>query len=153
MIGFGRTIRDSEADAYLHDLRENLGAGKYRLLQVRRYGALIGLCTLRRNLNPNNRHIADLAKGMIAKQQRGGVVLPTAFHEICNQCEQDGVELLTLDVRAGTHAHRTWEHFGFRTYGTLEDYARVDGRSLAGHYMMQSVRALKARVSDALMAR
>jgi Acetyltransferase (GNAT) family len=153
IIGFGATISDTEATTYVRDLRENLRAGRCRLLEIRHRGTLVGLCTLRRNLNPNNRHITDLAKGMIAHRFRGGTVLAAAFYEIALQCERDGVELVTLDVRADTAAHHIWERFGFEIYGTLKDYARVNGCSHAGHYMMQKVSDLKSRSRAALNAR
>jgi hypothetical protein len=154
IIGFAGEISDADATAYLCDLRALLGAGKCRLLTiVASTGELIGLCTLRRNLNPNNRHITDLAKGMIHESFRGGLVLPAAFHEIALQCEQDGVELVTLDVRAGTPAQRAWERFGFETYGILPDYARVQGSVHAGHFMMQSVSDLRRRALQALASR
>ncbi|HYD81460.1 MAG TPA: GNAT family N-acetyltransferase [Paucimonas sp.] len=146
IIGFGTAIADDEAKAYIKELRENLAAEKCRLLTI--YSSereLIGLCTLKRNLNPNNRHITDLAKGMIAEKYRGGMVLPAAFHEIAIRCEQDGVEVVTLDVRADTPAHRVWQKFGFRSYGVLDDYARVNGQVFAGHFMMQKVSELKDR--------
>lgn len=147
VIGFGKSIADAEAEHYIAELRANLAAGKCQLLSIHHSGgALIGLCTLRRNLNPNNRHITDLAKGMIAEAHRGGIVLPCAFLEIVAQCERDGVELLTLDVRAGTPAHRTWTRFGFESYGVLADYARADGQVHAGHFMSQTTRDLKARI-------
>lgn len=150
IIGFGTTIDEEQAASYLQELRQNLRAGKCRLLEIRHRGELIALCTLRRNLNPNNRHIVDLAKGMIAESHRGGMVLPTAFYEIARQCERDGAELVTLDVRADTPAYRVWEHFGFEIYGTLKDYARANGRSHAGHFMMQKVSDLKQRSLEIL---
>jgi hypothetical protein len=146
IIGFAEEISDGAAAAYIADLRANLLAQKCRLLVISTGpGLLIGLCTLRRNLNPNNAHIADLAKGMIHEAWRGGLVLPAAFHEIALTCEADGVDIVTLDVRAGTPAHRTWERFGFQTWGVMPDYARTQGAVHAGHYMLQPVADLKAR--------
>lgn len=154
VIGFGKTIDDSEAVTYIRELRENLAAGKCRLLAIYAGASqLIGLCTLKRNLNPNNRHITDLAKGMIDERFRGAAVLPAAFYEIATQCELDGVELLTLDVRADTPAHRAWLKFGFESYGMLPDYARAGGEVFAGHFMMQPVSALKARAASVLHAK
>lgn len=154
VIGFGKTIDDSEAVTYIRELRENLAAGKCRLLSIYAGASqLIGLCTLKRNLNPNNRHITDLAKGMIDERFRGAAVLPAAFYEIASQCELDGVELLTLDVRADTPAHRAWLKFGFESYGMLPDYARAGGQVFAGHFMMQPVSALKARAAAVLHAK
>lgn len=146
IIGFGTTINDAQASAYVTELRANLVAGKCRLLTILDdRGELIGLCTVRRNLNPNNAHIADLAKGMIDERCRGGQVLAAAFAEIARRCLDDGVELLTLDVRAGTRAHAVWQHYGFETYGILDDYARAGGQSFTGHFMRQPVQALLDR--------
>lgn len=154
IIGFAETITDAEAIRYLDELRSNLAAEKVRLLTIFASTAqLIGLCTLRRNLNPNNRHITDLAKGMIHDAYRGGGVLPAAFVEIALQCDLDHVELVTLDVRDGTPAHRVWEHYGFQIWGTLPDYARADGKVHAGHFMMQRVEDLKERALGMLRGR
>ena len=154
IIGFAGEITDADANAYLRDLCAALEGGKCRLLTIVASTAeLIGLCTLRRNLNPNNRHITDLAKGMIHESFRGGLVLPAAFQEIALQCEQDGVELVTLDVRANTPAQRAWERFGFETYGILPDYARAQGKVHAGHFMMQRVSDLHHRALQALATR
>jgi len=92
----------------------------------------------------------DLAKGMIKPAWRGGRILAEAFAEIAAQCERDAAELVTLDVRAGSRAHQVWERFGFRTYGTLPDYARVAGESVAGYFMMQPVAQLKHHARLAL---
>jgi ribosomal protein S18 acetylase RimI-like enzyme len=146
IIGFGETIDDSEAAQYIEELACNVRAGKNRLLTIHNSDSeLVGLCTLRLNRTPNNKHIADLAKGMIAQRHRGRFLLSAAFCEIARQCEQRGIELLTLDVRANTAAHHVWEHYGFYVYGTLEDYARVDGQIVAGHFMAQKVSDLKSR--------
>jgi hypothetical protein len=154
IIGFAEEITDTQAAGYLAELRGNLAAGKCRLLTIfASTGLLIGLCTLRRNLNPNNAHITDLAKGMIREEFRGAAVLPAAFHEIAMQCERDGVELLTLDVRAETPAYHAWKRFGFESYGFLADYARVKGQALSGHFMMQKVADLKDRALKMLELR
>jgi hypothetical protein len=154
IIGFSTTISDAEAAAYVDELREKLAAGKCTLLVIRSgSGDLAGLCTLSRNRNPNNRHITDLSKGMIAERHRGRLVLPAAFYEIALLCERDGIELISLDVRADTPAQHAWERFGFRTYGTLNDYARANGTSFTGHFMMQTVSDLKARAYATLTSR
>ena len=148
IIGFAEEISDNDATRYLDELRANLAAGKCRLLTISTdTGELIGLCTLRRNLNPNNRHITDLAKGMIREAFRGGAVLPAAFHEIALRCEADGVDVVTLDVRSGTAAHRAWDRFGFQTWGVMPDYARAGGEVHGGHFMLQKVADLKARAA------
>jgi len=151
VVGFAETISDSQAAAYIEELAVSLNKGKCRLLTISvDTGELVGLCTVRRNLNPNNRHIGDLAKGMISQAWRGRFLLNAAFYEIALQCERDAIELLTLDVRANTPAQDIWMRYGFRIYGTLEDYARSQGQRLAGHFMAQTVSDLKARALKTL---
>lgn len=58
-----------------------------------------------------------------------------------------GIELLTLDVREGSRAHRLWSTLGFASFGVLNDYARVNGVSHRGHYMVQRVDDLAARLN------
>jgi 2,3-diaminopropionate biosynthesis protein SbnA len=154
IIGFGETITDVEAHNYIAELRTSLAAGKSLLMTMfASTGALIGLCTLRRNLNPNNRHIADLAKGMIHEKYRRHMVLPAAFFEIALRCENEDVDVVTLDVRSDSPAQRVWENFGFETYGVLPDYARIEGKNLPGHFMMQKVANLKSRALSVLQLR
>jgi predicted GNAT family N-acyltransferase len=146
IIGFGAQISDAEASGYIQELKDNLQANKCLLLSIwTEHGELIGLCTLKRNQNPNNSHIADLAKGMIAERYRGGQILAAALYEIALECERRGVELVTLDVRAGSRAGQVWQHYGFEIYGTLADYARSSGTSHTGHFMKQLVADLKSR--------
>jgi hypothetical protein len=151
IIGFDTTISDEQAERYIEELKVNLASGKCHVLAISTNNdGLIAKCVLRRNLNPNNRHIADLSKGMISEKYRGGLVLAAAFVEIARLCDMERIDLLTLDVREGTHAQRAWERFGFRTYGVLEDYARVEGQSIAGRFMAQSVANLRTRAEDIL---
>lgn len=52
-----------------------------------------------------------------------------------SKCRELGVELVLLDVREGSAAEQVWKHMGFKVYGVLPDYSRVDGKSFAGVYM------------------
>ena len=77
IIGFAEEISDEAAAAYIADLRANLAANKCRLLVISTApGLLIGLCTLRRNLNPNNGHIAvpvpPAQRGMVWSVENAG---------------------------------------------------------------------------------
>ena len=151
IIGFAETISDSQAAVYIKELAASLNAREWRLLTISTdTGELVGMCTLLRNSNPNNCHIGDLAKGMISQAYRGRFLLSAAFYEIALQCERDGIELLTLDVRADTPAQHIWMRYGFQIYGTLQDYARSQGKRFAGHFMAQPVSDLKARALKTL---
>jgi ribosomal protein S18 acetylase RimI-like enzyme len=105
------------------------------------------LVILSRSSMPNCRHIADLSKGVVHPSYRGSGLVARAFSEVVRLCQAQGIELLTLDVREGTRAHRLWQSFGFQTYGVLDDYARVDGVKHRGHYMAQTVESLALRLN------
>lgn len=145
IIGFGTEVSDTQAQAFIEELRAGLAGGKIHYLAVKTpAGQLVGQCILRRNLNPNNCHIADLGKGVVDERFRdGGAILAAAFLVIADVCDQQGIQLLTLDVRAGTRAHKIWERFGFKCYGFLDDYARSQGQSFAGYFMSQRVESLR----------
>lgn len=96
---------------------------------------------------PNCRHIGNLSKGVVHPRHRGHGVVPRAFREIVVMARTLGIELLTLDVREGSRAHRLWSTLGFASFGVLNDYARVNGVSHRGHYMMQRVDDLAARLN------
>ncbi|MCJ8271249.1 MAG: hypothetical protein MJK04_17850, partial [Psychrosphaera sp.] len=107
---------------------------------------VICMVILVQNGSPNNCHIADMSKGMISNDHRGAGVLFQAFASIVQKCKEHKIELLTLDVRDGTPAREIWQKCGFENYGMLDDYARIDGKIIAGHYMKQTVSDLAARL-------
>ena len=53
---------------------------------------------------------------------------------------EEGFAVLNLDVRATQEAAITlYEHLGFRRWGTHPRYARVDGRTVAGHFYVKDL--------------
>jgi hypothetical protein len=63
------------------------------------------------------------------------------------RCLEMGWEIVTLDVRANTRSHRLWSAIGFREYGRLADYARINGERRAGAFMFADAHEL-LRVSE-----
>ena len=146
VVGFSTNITAKEMADYCNNLRKNLKEQSLRLLVIEsEVDGVVGLCNIRLNQNPNNKHIADLSKGMISPEHRGSGILAAAFCEISRQCERDGVEIVTLDVREKTAAEVIWQNFGFVIYGTLPDYSRSEGISYTGYYMHQPVKKLKQK--------
>ncbi|MFD2644310.1 GNAT family N-acetyltransferase [Pseudomonas japonica] len=151
------TVGDGGVLGYEQEMSVDQGVDFTAALQARIQGgdthALLGrapagpacLVIVSRSSMPNCRHIADLSKGVVHPAHRGSGLVARAFMEIVRLCQANGIELLTLDVREGTRAHRLWQRFGFQTYGVLEDYARVKGVKHRGHYMAQSVQNLALR--------
>jgi hypothetical protein len=72
--------------------------------------------------------------------------LRLALAEIVSRARELGVEQFELDVRENSRAHRLWQQMGFRTWGVMDDYARVNGCAYRGHYMRQSVDDLSNRL-------
>lgn len=153
------TVKDGGVLGYEHEMTIDQGVQFTNALQERIQGgnthALLGrtsegpacLVILSRSSMPNCRHIADLSKGVVHPSHRGSGLVARAFREIVRLCKEQGIELLTLDVREGTRAHRLWQRFGFQSYGVLEDYARVNGIKHRGHYMAQSVENLALQLN------
>lgn len=153
------TVGDGGVLGYEQEMSVDQGVDFTAALQARIQGgdtyALLGcapagpacLVIVSRSSMPNCRHIADLSKGVVHPAHRGSGLVARAFVEIVRLCQAKGIELLTLDVREGTRAHRLWQRFGFQTYGVLEDYARVNGVKHRGHYMAQSVASLALRLN------
>lgn len=83
---------------------------------------------------------------------RGHRLVEVAFEALVARADALGIEQFVLDVREGSRAHALWQRFGFVSYGVLEDYARVDGRRHRGHYMVQSVAALRERTAASRQA-
>jgi L-amino acid N-acyltransferase YncA len=109
------------------------------LLGYDQAGTVQGMVILRQNKQPNCRHIAELSKGIIFPGSRARGLLRSALQEVAFKCQALGVELLTLDVRAGTRSEKLWRAVGFQAYGKLEDYARVNQQVHAGYFMSQYV--------------
>ena len=77
---------------------------------------------------------------------RGRHFVQLGCRELVRRAEQLGVEQFVLDVREGSRAHHLWQRFGFESFGVLQDYARVRGASHRGHFMVQTVASLRARL-------
>ncbi|SFR45764.1 Protein N-acetyltransferase, RimJ/RimL family [Marinobacter daqiaonensis] len=141
---------DSKAqEALLRQLKQTLAGGGHLLIGSV-HGRLVVACVLKPQSLPTTCHLAELQKGVIAPEYRGQGLLPAALRQITEKARQLGVSRLLLDVRAGSLPHRLWQHWGFRTFGVLEDYARHNGEVFAGHFMQQSVDDLAIRVARRL---
>ena len=149
IVGFSDKVTTEEINSYLDKLQENVEAGRcYLMVGKADNNDMVCMVVLVQHGSPNNCHIADMSKGMISHEYRGSGVLMAAFASIVGKCREHGIEVLTLDVRAGTPAQQIWLKCGFEDYGVLDDYARVDGQVIAGHYMKQTVNDLAAKLGQ-----
>ena len=103
---------------------------------------LVGMALVTPNTLPNCRHIAEWSKGIIHTQLRGRGVLRRAIAAMAERCLKMGWEVITLDVRVGSRSHAVWSALGFKEYGRLPDYARVDGVTHSGAFMFAAAKDL-----------
>lgn len=147
VLGYEREMSVQQGTDFTAVLQDRIHSGNTHALLGRAMAGPACLVILSRSSMPNCRHIADLSKGVVHPAYRGSGLVARAFREVVHLCQAQNIELLTLDVREGTRAHRLWQSFGFQTFGVLEDYARVDGVKYRGHYMAQSVESLALRLN------
>lgn len=152
ILGIDQQASKTAQDAYLAQLKQTLTCGGLLLIGSVN-GRLVVSCVMKPQLLPTTCHLAELLKGTIAPEHRGRGLLEEALRQITEKARQLGISRLLLDVREGSDAHRLWQHWGFETFGILEDYARHNGKSHRGHYMQQTVDELAIRVARRLAAR
>jgi ribosomal protein S18 acetylase RimI-like enzyme len=148
-VGLPAQPTAAETEQLLTKIQDGLAGGRTDVLAVRApAGQLIACVVLTRPPTANQSHIGELTTGAVHPDYRGRKVVTGAFAEIVHHCQLVGIELLRLDVRAGIRAERLWRTYGFREYGRLADYGRIDGRSYSGVYLAQSVDQLRHTIVD-----
>ncbi|OTG87042.1 N-acetyltransferase [Acinetobacter sp. ANC 4558] len=146
ILGFDENFeKNNQIEAYLEALRQNL-KNKTLVIVVgidrNDEEKIISTCQIKTSLQNTTKHIADLQKGIIDPHYRGSSLLKTTLNQIASYCLCKDIELLTLDVRENSPAHKIWLKCGFRVYGILEDYSRLNKEKFKGIYMAQSSREL-----------
>ncbi|MEF7614652.1 GNAT family N-acetyltransferase [Aquincola sp. MAHUQ-54] len=145
-LGYASSMTAGQAQDFIAGLQRRVAAGDAHALygQVGGMPAMSGVMAL--TAMPNCRHRAELSKGVIRPEFRGLRYLQMGLREMVRRAERLGVEQFVLDVREGSRAQALWKRLGFRTYGILDDYARVGGVRYNGHFMVQEVASLRARL-------
>jgi GNAT superfamily N-acetyltransferase len=147
-IGFPGPIAEEEGMVLMRQLGADIAAARRHVLVAEKDGFIVGQLILTPNSSPNHWHIVELTRGTIAPSFRGGGLALRAFHEVAKKCDELGREVICLDVRAGTLAAMWWQHFGFKPYGLLSDYSRVDDKKYEGLYLTQTTAELKERLHE-----
>lgn len=142
ILGFDTTFDDQKTIQYLVSLEKEIASQSLQILVGQHQETLVVCCFFKRSHQQTTRHLCDLQKGMIHPHFRSQGLLEQTLAAIACECMAQGVELLTLDVRGGTKAHRIWEKCGFETYGILNDYSRFQGKSFDGYFMKQRTQDL-----------
>lgn len=90
--------------------------------------------------NEAQAHAATLTTGFVAPWARGHGLARKLTLAVEAAAREEGFAVLNLDVRATQEAAITlYEHLGFRRWGTHPRYARVDGRTVAGHFYVKDL--------------
>jgi len=142
-IGFPGPLDEETGLRLMRQLDEDVVTGRRHVLVAEKDGTVVGQLILTPNPLPNCSHIVELSRGIIDPSMRGGGLALRAFQEVAKKCDELGKEVICLDVREGTLAAMWWRHFGFQPFGFMPDYARVNGKSYKGVYMIQTNQELK----------
>lgn len=143
-IGYAAPLNAYEEKKMISTLRADIRNRIKFLLIIKDKltGIVIASVILHRNKDANSSHIADLQKGMIHPEFRGGVLFKRMFYEVLLYCKQLKIDVLTLDVRKNTRSEKLFRHLNFEVYGEMKDYARVGNHHYSGFFMQQTVNHL-----------
>jgi pyrroloquinoline quinone (PQQ) biosynthesis protein C len=146
-LGYAQPMSPDEAEAFIAGRKRRVTTGEAHVLLGRVGGQPAFLGVLTCNGMSNCRHRAELSKGVVHPEFRGRRFVQLALPEMVGRAVELGVEQFVLDVREGSRAHVLWRRFGFESFVFLNDYARIGRTSHHGHFMVQSVASLSARLS------
>lgn len=132
---------DQLANSLEHKIADDMAA---QLIVSDAQGRMIAICTLERPPQPDRHHVLDVKRVAILPEARGTFLVEGLGH-VLDRCEMMGAELLSIDV-SEDGPWRLWERVGFKTFGIMEDYARVGERRLAGYYMIATIQGIRERM-------
>lgn len=150
ILGYAEAPSEQQRSAFADGLQQACTDGSGHVLVGRDDEGVAAMVAVRTNGMPNCRHLAEVSKAYLAPRVRGSRTVFELAREVCAKAAELGVDVLVIDVREGSKAHKVWARMGFETFGVLPDYSRVGGQSHAGHYMWHAVASLRAVVEDRL---
>jgi L-amino acid N-acyltransferase YncA len=153
ILGYAEPPTPAQASGFAAGLSRAVASGSGHVLLGSDSSRIVAMCVLSVSSMPNCRHIAEVSKAYLRPSVRGTLALLELAAQVCDKAQDSGVEMLVIDVRQGSKAHRVWEHLEFRTFGVLPDYSRVNGEKFSGCYMYHEVAELAAVVAARLDAR
>jgi hypothetical protein len=96
-------------------------------------GCIVAIATLQRYKQPDRKHVIEISRVAIALERRGEFLM-RGWREVLQKARELGAEIIAIDVSEDGPV-RLWERLGFKTWGVMQDYARVGARRLDGYYM------------------
>jgi RimJ/RimL family protein N-acetyltransferase len=139
-VGFPGPLDAATGQKVAQDLDRDLRAGRCHLLIAEDDEKFVFQSTVIQSGSPNNRHMAGIFRSMVEPSERGQGMIWQAMPVYIAKFQELGVETVWLDVRAGCPAEKAWKHIGFKQFGVLPDYSRVNGQSYDGVYLYILVR-------------
>lgn len=150
ILGYTDEVTPSERAGFANSLAWQVIQGNTHVLIGTDALGAAAMCVLKTTSMPNCQHIADVSKAYLRPRIRQTSAVYELAQAVCSQATSLNVELLTIDVREDSKAHRVWIKFGFKTYGILDDYTRVNGHSFRGHYMRHRTSELASTITGIL---
>ncbi|MER6047357.1 hypothetical protein K2224_11595 [Streptomyces sp. BHT-5-2] len=150
ILGYAARPTDEQLTGFVDGLKELQAKGTGHVLIGEDAEGTVAMCVIRTRSMPNSRHIAEVEKAFLSPRVRGTTAVFQLARHVCLKATELGTELLLIDVREDSKAHKVWARLGFTTYGVLDDYVRVDGQRHRGHYMRHQVAELSATVTSRL---
>jgi len=138
-VGFPGPFDAAMGQRVVQELDRELRAGRAHLLVAEEGERFLFQATLVQSGSPNNRHMAGIFRAMVDPSERGQGLMWQTLPVFISKCQSLGVDLVYIDVRAGCSAEKVWRHMGFKPFGVLPGYSRVNGQSYDGIYMYMSV--------------
>ena len=149
-MAYDAPLSPKAAKALTDSINDALRRGTANLLAFRdldasaRIAAMVALvpCTL-----PTRSHVIELKWAAIARPHRT-TIPPQLLRSAMQRALELGCDRVVLEVRADGQDH-LWRSHGFREYGRMHDYARVNGRIISGIYMQATVAQVLAMLAPA----
>lgn len=149
-IGFPGPLSYTEGMRWMAGTARALAAKDKHLLLFRSIDdEVVGHVLMTPSALPNCRHIAEISRTFVHPDYRGVSVIRMGLRSVLEKAESLNIDVIQLDVRAGTRIAKLWQALGFQVIGKMEDYARVNGESFAGLFMYQHVKELRRRLDRA----
>src|SRR5688500_12271663 len=108
ILGYASPPSRDQVDGFVTGLEWLVSRGDGHVLVGQDDAGVVAMCVMKANGMPNCRHIAEVAKAYLSPRMRGSSAVYQLVDQVCAKASTLGVELLTIDVREGSKAHRVW---------------------------------------------
>ncbi len=149
-MGFHEPLSPEAARELTDSMDADVRSGAAHVLAFRDLeadGRIVAMVTLTPSKLPARKHVIEMKRGTVGRAYRG-TILHELFRASMLRALELGCDRVILDVRADG-PERLWRRLGFQEYGRMEDYARVNGRTISGIFMQATVAEVVAALAAA----